>query len=71
MNTETLAVVATNRPFITTEEFASLLALRSQTLRKQFCVNGHYFGVKPIKMPNGRLMWPANALEQLQGAHDV
>lgn len=49
----------------TTEELARRLGLRPQTLRAALCRNGHYFGLRPTKLPNGRLLWPADAFEKL------
>jgi len=50
---------------ITTEELAALLSIRPQSIRKRFCQTGAYFSLRPIKMPNGRLMWPADAFDKL------
>ena len=49
----------------TTEELARRLGLRPQTLRAALCRNGHYFGLRPVKLPNGRLLWPADAFDKL------
>jgi len=27
--------------------------------------NGHYCGIKPVKLPNGRLLWPAAEIDAL------
>ncbi|KUZ59770.1 DNA-binding protein [Burkholderia ubonensis] len=59
-----LAAPQTRRP-ITTEELAELLSIRPQSIRKRYCQTGAYFSLRPVKMPNGRLMWPADALEKL------
>lgn len=50
---------------LTTEAFATALNLKSQSLRKRYNQTGSYFGVRPIKLPNGRLGWPAEAIAQL------
>jgi hypothetical protein len=50
--------------FLTTREFAAAIGARPQTLRSHFCVRGSYFGVLPKKAPNGRLLWPSNAVDQ-------
>ncbi|MBC8748533.1 DNA-binding protein [Paraburkholderia sp. WC7.3b] len=65
MTTNQLAAAAKNRLHLSTEEFAAELKLRPQSIRKRYCQTGAYFCVRPVKMPNGRLMWPADALEQL------
>ncbi|MBF5010270.1 DNA-binding protein [Burkholderia pseudomultivorans] len=53
------------RRLLTTEELASLLSLRPQSIRKRYCQTGAYFTLRPVKLPNGRLMWPADAVEKL------
>ncbi len=49
----------------TTDELATQLGLSPQTLRKRYAQTGSYFTVKPLKLPNRRLLWPADAIEQL------
>ena len=49
----------------TTEALAESLGLQAQSLRAAYCRNGHYYGIKPTKLPNGRLLWPADAFERL------
>jgi len=49
---------------LNSKEFAALVRVEAQTIRRSYCVNGHYLGLKPIKLPNGRLLWPkADALK--------
>lgn len=43
----------------TTKELANLFKVRPGTVRRGFCVKGHYLGLRPCKLPNGRLMWPS------------
>lgn len=43
----------------TTEELAELLRGKPNAIRTRLCKTGSYFGVKPIKLPSGRLLWPA------------
>jgi hypothetical protein len=50
---------------LTTEQFASALQLNPQTLRKRLSQTGSYFGVRPTKLPNRRLRWPAEAVQRL------
>ncbi|HDR9064377.1 TPA: DNA-binding protein [Burkholderia vietnamiensis] len=64
MNAQQLTATQTRRP-ITTEELAALLSIRPQSIRKRYCQTGAYFSLRPVKMPNGRLMWPADALDKL------
>lgn len=56
---------------ISTEELAALLRLKPQSLRAALCRDGHYFGLRPRKMPNGRLLWPADAAERLTSPRPV
>lgn len=49
----------------TTEALAHRLGLQPQTLRAALARKGHYYGVRPAKLPNGRLLWPANAFDRL------
>lgn len=49
----------------TTEALAAGLGIKPQTLRAALCRDGHYYGIKPAKLPNGRLLWPADAIERL------
>ncbi|WP_371142184.1 DNA-binding protein [Burkholderia cepacia] len=66
MTTTFLAATQANRP-LTTEELAALLSIRPQSIRKRYCQTGAYFTLLPVKLPNGRLMWPADAIEKLAG----
>lgn len=52
---------------ISTEELAAALRIQPQTVRAGLCRNKgkHYMGLKPIKLPNGRLLWPADAVERI------
>ena len=45
-------------PYGTTAEFAAKNLVKPQTVRKQLCQTGSYFGTKPKKLVNGRLSWP-------------
>lgn len=39
-------------------EYARRMHVQAQTLRAAVCRKGHYFGVVPRRLPNGRLDWP-------------
>ncbi len=57
--------------FLSTNQFAESLGVKPQTVRRGFCVNGHYMGITPRKMPfNGRLLWPAAELAKLLGEEE-
>ena len=48
-----------------TEQAAAALHVRPQTLHAALCRNGHYFGIKPTRLPNRRLIWDAAAVDAL------
>lgn len=50
---------------ITTHEFARRLGVQANTVRRALCVQGHYLGLRPVKLPNGRLLWSATEVEAL------
>ncbi|MEI7956871.1 MAG: hypothetical protein WCJ66_17030 [Verrucomicrobiota bacterium] len=52
-----LAEVAAGRDFIQTSEFAKATSHASQTVRKNYCLTGECFGIRPTKCGN-RLLWP-------------
>lgn len=54
----------TNR-LLTTDELAAELGMSAQSIRKRYSQTGSYFDLRPVKLPNRRLLWPADALEQL------
>lgn len=49
----------------TTEQLAEALSLKPQTLRKRYSMTGSYYGLRPLKLPNGKLRWDSNAIELL------
>jgi len=55
---------------LSTEALAAQLRIKPQTLRAALCRNGHYYGIRPVKMPNRLLLWPADALERLTGKQE-
>ena len=50
---------------LSTEVAAPRLAVKPQTMRAGFCRHGHYMGMVPVKLPNGRLLWDAAAVDAL------
>jgi hypothetical protein len=56
----------------TTPELARHVGISAEGLRVHLCKRGSYFGLKPERLPNGRLLWPADSLEKLrQRAKDM
>lgn len=50
---------------MSTEELASKLRVKPNTIRRGFCVDGHYLTLRPIKLSNGRLLWSADQANKL------
>ncbi|NHZ97483.1 hypothetical protein F2P46_17400 [Massilia sp. CCM 8734] len=59
-----LAQIAVGRDHIQTSEFARATNRVSQTLRKNYCLTGHCFGIRPVKFGN-RLLWPVADIAKL------
>ncbi len=51
-----------------TKDLAKLFGVESDTVRRGYCINGHYLGLKPVKLPNRRLLWPGDEARRLAGA---
>lgn len=49
----------------TTIEAAIVTRHKPQTYRRDYCTKGHFNGVKPVKLPSGRLLWPADEIDAL------
>jgi predicted DNA-binding transcriptional regulator AlpA len=47
---------------LTTNKLAEKLGVKPDTLRRALCTNGHYLGIKPVKLPNRRLLWPSRSI---------
>jgi hypothetical protein len=43
---------------LTTDQFARLNGVKGQSVRARVCRVNHYFDVNPLKLANGRLLWP-------------
>lgn len=43
---------------LSTEQFASINKVQPQSVRIRLCRTGSYYGVKPVKLKNKRLVWP-------------
>lgn len=48
-----------------TDETAAFFKVKPQTVRAGLCRDGHYMGMRPLKLPNRLLLWPADAVERL------
>ncbi len=52
---------------LSTDEFAAALGIKPTTVRVRFCRTGSYYGIRPIKLPNRLLRWPADGPQRLMG----
>ena len=50
---------------LTTNQLARLAITTPGNIRVRLCQTGSFFGVKPLKLPSRRLLWPADSLERL------
>lgn len=41
-----------------TNSFAALNGVKGQSVRARICRFGSYFGVTPLRLRSGRLLWP-------------
>lgn len=51
--------------FLSTNEIAEKLKVKPDSVRHGLCADGHYLGIRPIKLSNRRLMWPATEAERV------
>lgn len=58
-----LQALAGTRDLITTSEFALIFNIRPQTVRKNYCLSGEVYGIRPSKI-GGRLLWSVAKVEQ-------
>lgn len=49
----------------TTRELAKIFRVEPQTIIRGLCINGNYLGLKPVKLPNNRLLWPSGEAKNL------
>ena len=53
------------KKIIPTSAFALRFGVKPDTVRRNLCVAGHFMGLKPLKLPNQRLLWPDLYPEEL------
>ena len=63
--TTTTLAAAISSAKLSTEEAAAKLRAAPQTPRASLCRLGHWMGMRPVKLPNGRLLWDAAEVERL------
>lgn len=54
----------TPRSYSTTA-VAGALGIQPHSLSTSLYRKGHYCGIKPARLPNGRLLWPADEIDAL------
>ena len=65
-----LVRIAQGRDHINTREFGRAINRDPQTLRKNLCVEGAAYGVRPVKV-RGRLLWPVADIAALLAAEEL
>ena len=50
---------------LTTNELARAIGMRPDSIRVRLCRTGSFYGLRPGKLPNDRLIWPADSVERL------
>jgi hypothetical protein len=52
---------------ITTATLAKQIDRQPASIRTAVWRKGHFCGLKPARLPNGRLLWPADAVARITG----
>ncbi|AFL76408.1 hypothetical protein Thivi_4617 [Thiocystis violascens DSM 198] len=58
-------------PPLVTDAFATRLGVKAQSVRVRLCRTGSYYGVRPQKSPNGRLLWPADGPDRVLSGESI
>jgi len=69
-NLPELVRIAAGRDHINTREYGRAINRDPQTLRKNLCVEGAAYGVRPVKV-RGRLLWPVSDIAALLAAEEL
>jgi len=56
------------QPGIVTADLARAVGITPEGIRVRLCKTGSYWGLVPSRLPNGRLLWPADSIERLKEA---
>jgi hypothetical protein len=59
-----LARIAQGRDHLDTAEYGRAIKRTGQTIRKNLCIAGHAYGIRPLKV-GGRLLWPVAEVAKL------
>jgi hypothetical protein len=58
------------RDWLNTNQVGAALGVKGGTIRRGMCINGHYLGLRPVELPNRRLLWEAAPVRRLRGEVD-
>lgn len=50
-----------------TNQLAAVLHIKAKSIHKRYSKTGAYYCLRPIKLPNRQLLWPADSIAQLTG----
>ena len=50
---------------VSTEALAARFGIQPQTVRASLCRRGHWCNLRPVKLPNGRLLWSVAEIDAL------
>ena len=53
---------------LSTRELAEFMQVTAEGIRVQLSRTGSYHGLRPERLPNNRLLWPADSRERLLAA---
>ena len=51
---------------LSTDELAAAFKVKPQSVRAALCRQGHFLGLRPVKLANGRLLWDEIKSEQIR-----
>jgi len=52
-------------PTLSTNELAALFKVAPQSIRAAICRNGHWLGMRPVKLANRRILWDADQANRI------
>jgi hypothetical protein len=55
----------------TTEQLAELVHSKPNSIRTRLCKTGSYYGIKPTKLPSGRLLWANDAIQAFLNGEEL
>lgn len=51
--------------YYTTVEVAKMFRVRRSTPRESLSRKGQWMGIKPVKLPSGRILWPSSEIDRV------